>query len=724
MQLRSLSALRSADNRKVEVMRQEIDTLRGLLQGQPFPPPSAELKQVEAARAVAEARAEAAVQQLDDLRDAMQIGLAEQKRQADEVTMLREAANASAEERVDAQKQIAELQRALRAREQKASAQDAQLTLLQGRADAAREREGRAAAQVGELRRQLDASQAEVAELSRAHADARGRATAAAASTAAEAASRAELRSLLTAAEARLVQQAEALDEARKNFARIEAEGHANVPGAEEAAMRSALPDALANAERTASWARAALDEERYERRAADGRAKAAEQESGARRAREEALDEQLNALRIELREAESSREMGRRELEQARERSTLHEAERTILAEQLEARNAVAAGHSEREAALLAELETAKRSQAEAERGAANLQIALRAQEARALVAEQRVDDTAAAMVPLRQQAEHARSSVGAFEQRLAEGSGRLAASEARVAGLESDLLRVGEVEARKFADAAADTEGQLSQARAEISGWAARQGLLLAQLSAERDSSSTKAAQLVEAQEALASVKQLIVASKEEEIADAHKALRAKEADVGEAMRRAEHVSEQLTLCREELKLRSEQQRLTSEQLRSAQEALRSRESELHLQGELAKAQQARADAATERLSHSASSADSVHAQLASAHERIASLGEELTTARARESRAVEAAAAARDEKAALEARAQGAQTRCDTLTEKVKVSREARLEAVQACEQREAELREARGEIQELQGKLSRALERLLAMHGSGA
>ena len=158
MQLRSLSALRSADNRKVEVMRQEIDTLRGLLQGQPFPPPSAELKQVEAARAVAEARAEAAVQQLDDLRDAMQIGLAEQKRQADEVTMLREAANASAEERVDAQKQIAELQRALRAREQKASAQDAQLTLLQGRADAAREREGRAAAQVGELRRQLDAS--------------------------------------------------------------------------------------------------------------------------------------------------------------------------------------------------------------------------------------------------------------------------------------------------------------------------------------------------------------------------------------------------------------------------------------------------------------------------------------------------------------------------------------------------------------------------------------
>ena len=57
------------------------------------------------------------------------------------------------------------------------------------------------------------------------------------------------------------------------------------------------------------------------------------------------------------------------------------------------------------------------------------------------------------ASMVPLRQQAEHARSSVSAFEQRLAEGSERLASSEARVASLEADLLRVGEVEARRLA-------------------------------------------------------------------------------------------------------------------------------------------------------------------------------------------------------------------------------------------------------------------------------
>ena len=38
--------MRSADKRNCDVLRHEIDTLRGLLQGQPFPPPSAELKQV------------------------------------------------------------------------------------------------------------------------------------------------------------------------------------------------------------------------------------------------------------------------------------------------------------------------------------------------------------------------------------------------------------------------------------------------------------------------------------------------------------------------------------------------------------------------------------------------------------------------------------------------------------------------------------------------------
>ena len=73
-QLRSLSSMRSADKRQIDVLRQEIDTLRGLLQGRDFPTPSAELKQVEAARAVAEARADAAAAQLEDQREAKATG--------------------------------------------------------------------------------------------------------------------------------------------------------------------------------------------------------------------------------------------------------------------------------------------------------------------------------------------------------------------------------------------------------------------------------------------------------------------------------------------------------------------------------------------------------------------------------------------------------------------------------------------------------------------------
>ena len=107
-QLRSLSAMRSADNRQVDVLKKEVETLRGLLQGRDFPPPTVELKQVEAARAVAEARADAASVQLDDLREAMQISAAEHKQQSEEVILLREATTAHTEDRVDAQRQIDE----------------------------------------------------------------------------------------------------------------------------------------------------------------------------------------------------------------------------------------------------------------------------------------------------------------------------------------------------------------------------------------------------------------------------------------------------------------------------------------------------------------------------------------------------------------------------------------------------------------------------------------
>ena len=75
-------------------------------------------------------------------------------------------------------------------------------------------------------------------------------------------------------------------------------------------------------------------------------------------------------------------------------------------------------------------------------------------------------------------------------------------------------------------------------------------------------------------------------------------------------------------------------------------------------------------------------------------------------------RERLAREQAATALEEKAALEARAQGALTRVDTLSEKVRVTRDARLQAQQVLEQRETELREARAEILALQSHLASA------------
>ena len=50
-------------------------------------------------------------------------------------------------------------------------------------------------------------------------------------------------------------------------------------------------------------------------------------------------------------------------------------------------------------------------------------------------------------------------------------------------------------------------------------------------------------------------------------------------------------------------------------------------------------------------------------------------------------------------------------------------MKVAREARMHAQQTIDTREAELREARTQLDALQGQLGHALERQLAMHGVG-
>lgn len=721
---RSLSQMRVAEKRQTDVLRVEIDTLRGLLQGRDFPPPNDELRQVDRARAAAEARAEAATAQLDDIKEAMEIRQAEAARQVQEVTLLRKQLEASANEKIDAERRVAELTRQVRSHEQRATAHEAQASLLQGRTDAAREREQRAAAQIAELRRQLEASHAQVSELSRAHAEERSRTASATAVKAAEASSRQELKAQLVAAEARLAQQGEELIEARKRAALVDAERAANRPAGgddELAAQRMAMADALANAERAARYAREALDAERFSRVEAEGKAKAALAESAARKQREEKAEEELVELKTNLRKLEGASDVARGEADRERERAELHKQDREEMAQQLEIAERIAHGHAEREAGLLAELETAKRAQAEAERLSASLQVSVKAQEARALSAEQRLEDAQAAMGPLRQQAEHAKASVDAFEARLSDGAERLADSEARAARLQSELLRTGELEARRSADVAIDAEAQLSAARAEIAGWSARQGLLLSQLEAERDAGRAKGARLLEAQEALGGVKELVLSQKEEELADAHRSLRAKEADALEATRRCEHMAEQLRLCREELKLRSEQQRLSSEQLRTCQEALRGKENELSARSQMGKAQQARADGANLRLQQTADGSKALHTQLASSHERIAQLGEEVNAARAIARRAEDEAAAARDEKAMLEALAEGANARVEALGGKVKASRDARLLAQQTLEAREAELRATRQELATMQAQLAQTLERQLREAG---
>ena len=86
------------------------------------------------------------------------------------------------------------------------------------------------------------------------------------------------------------------------------------------------------------------------------------------------------------------------------------------------------------------------------------------------------------------------------------------------------------------------------MARGEAEISGWVARQQLLQGQLSSEREASRHQASQLLEAQESVASVRQLLVASKDEQLAEAHKQLRKKEAEVSELNRRCTQLKEQV--------------------------------------------------------------------------------------------------------------------------------------------------------------------------------
>jgi hypothetical protein len=134
-----------------------------------------------------------------------------------------------------------------------------------------------------------------------------------------------------------------------------------------------------------------------------------------------------------------------------------------------------------------------------------------------------------------------------------------------------------------------------------------------------------------------------------------------------------------------------------------------------------QLAKAHEARANGAAERLHVTSSSVEAVQEQLVVAHERIASLALEVDVSRARERRALDDAAAARDEKAVLEASVNGSKARADALHSKVHVAREARLHAVATAEKRESELKSLRTELAQTQARLAEALERQIRASG---
>jgi len=113
-QLRSLSALHSAETRHKQVLQSEIQELRRLLLPNGVPQPaSAAVEQAANAQAVAEARAQAAEAQMMALEEAMRISRAENERQIAEIQHLQTERRRAAAVRLAAQEERDALERSL-----------------------------------------------------------------------------------------------------------------------------------------------------------------------------------------------------------------------------------------------------------------------------------------------------------------------------------------------------------------------------------------------------------------------------------------------------------------------------------------------------------------------------------------------------------------------------------------------------------------------------------
>ena len=161
-QLRSLSALHSAEARHKQVLQSEIQELRRLLQPNGVPQPaSAAVEQAANAQAVAEARAQAAEAQMMALEEAMRISRAENERQLAEIQHLQTERRRAAAVRLAAQEERDELERSLRDAQQAAEAQLADNTLLRDKYAASRERMELVQEQLLGAQQQLAAQSAE-----------------------------------------------------------------------------------------------------------------------------------------------------------------------------------------------------------------------------------------------------------------------------------------------------------------------------------------------------------------------------------------------------------------------------------------------------------------------------------------------------------------------------------------------------------------------------------
>ena len=128
-----------------------------------------------------------------------------------------------------------------------------------------------------------------------------------------------------------------------------------------------------------------------------------------------------------------------------------------------------LSAGQAEREAALLHELEQAKRMQAAVEGEHARLSAALQAEQSLLTAATQRGEDSAAAQVPLRQQAEEAKGVVAIFAAKLHEAQAHLAQKDAELGDLRAELLQLSQARTLPSRAAVARTPwGQPSPAAA----------------------------------------------------------------------------------------------------------------------------------------------------------------------------------------------------------------------------------------------------------------